>query len=208
MMPSFVYRSTPIVDITAKFIHTSVNKNRCPINSCRWFPDGRRLITGTHSGEFTLWNGFTFNFETIQQAHDVAIRAMTWSPSDQFLVSADDRGTVKYWQQSLTNVKVLQAHKEAVRGIAFAPSDAKFATGADDGLVKVWDFARAHEEKVLQGHGWDVKCVDWHPSKGLVASGGKDNLVKLWDPKSGKALATLWVRRKAWPQPDSIRFAD
>lgn len=30
-------------------------------------PDGRRLLTGSSSGEFTLWNAQTFNFETILQ---------------------------------------------------------------------------------------------------------------------------------------------
>lgn len=33
----------------------------------QWTPEGRRLITGASSGEFTLWNGLTFNFETILQ---------------------------------------------------------------------------------------------------------------------------------------------
>ena len=33
----------------------------------QWVPDGRRLITGAVSGEFTLWNGLTFNFESILQ---------------------------------------------------------------------------------------------------------------------------------------------
>jgi polyadenylation factor subunit 2 len=63
----------PISSVCTKFVHTSVNKVRCPINTCRWTPEGRRLITGASTGEFTLWNGFTFNFETILQAHDSAV---------------------------------------------------------------------------------------------------------------------------------------
>lgn len=39
-----------------------------------WTPEGRRLVTGASSGEFTLWNGLTFNFETILQAHDGPVR--------------------------------------------------------------------------------------------------------------------------------------
>ena len=35
----------------------------------KWSPEGRRLIVGASSGEFTLWNGFTFNFETILQVN-------------------------------------------------------------------------------------------------------------------------------------------
>lgn len=33
----------------------------------KWTPPGRRLITGSQSGEFTLWNGQSFNFEMILQ---------------------------------------------------------------------------------------------------------------------------------------------
>lgn len=33
----------------------------------KWTPSGRRLITGSQSGEFTLWNGQSFNFEMILQ---------------------------------------------------------------------------------------------------------------------------------------------
>ncbi len=33
----------------------------------QWTPTGRRLITGSQSGEFTLWNGQSFNFEMILQ---------------------------------------------------------------------------------------------------------------------------------------------
>lgn len=37
------------------------------LTSAQWTPEGRRLITGNSSGEFTLWNGSAFNFETIMQ---------------------------------------------------------------------------------------------------------------------------------------------
>ena len=56
--------------------YTPFLKMRCPIFTLAWTPEGRRLITGASSGEFTLWNGLTFNFETILQAHDSAVRAM------------------------------------------------------------------------------------------------------------------------------------
>ena len=61
------YSWNPSFLVTSKFIHISTNKVRCPVNVIRWTPEGRRLITGSSSGEFTLWNGLTFNFETILQ---------------------------------------------------------------------------------------------------------------------------------------------
>jgi polyadenylation factor subunit 2 len=78
------------------------------------------LITGSTSGEFTIWNGLTFNFETIMQAHDMAIRAMKWTHNDQWLVTGDHGGAVKYWQPNFNNVKVVQAHREPVRGLWYS----------------------------------------------------------------------------------------
>lgn len=60
-------QDNPTNCITTKFVRTSTNKMRCPIFCVLWTPEGRRLVTGASSGEFTLWNGLTFNFETILQ---------------------------------------------------------------------------------------------------------------------------------------------
>lgn len=83
----------------------------------QWTPEGRRLITGSSSGEFTLWNGLTFNFETILQAHDSAVRAMRWSHNDNWMVTADHSGVIKYWQSNMNNLKMFQGHKEAIRDL-------------------------------------------------------------------------------------------
>lgn len=53
--------------VPTKHLHSSLNKLKHPVNVIRWTPDGRRLLTGSSSGEFTLWNGMGFNFETIMQ---------------------------------------------------------------------------------------------------------------------------------------------
>ncbi|KAJ6307408.1 hypothetical protein OIU76_017243 [Salix suchowensis] len=192
VLPTVAYSDNPSTSFAAKFVHTSLNKNRCSINQVLWTPNGRRLITGSQSGEFTLWNGQSFNFEMILQAHDQAIRSMVWSHNDNWMVSGDDGGAIKYWQSNMNNVKANKsAHKESVRGVSFCRTDLKFCSCSDDTTVKVWDFARCHEERSLTGHGWDVKSVDWHPTKSLLVSGGKDNLVKLWDAKSGKELCSF-----------------
>lgn len=189
----------PIDCVTSKFVRSAMNKVKCPIYDVVWTPEGRRLITGASSGEFTLWNGTAFNFETILQAHDSAVRAMEWSHSDLWLVTADHDGFVKYWQTNMNNVTMFQAHKESVRSLSFCPTDVKFATASDDGTVRVWDFMRCHEERILRGHGSDVRCVDWHPAKALLVSGSRDSQqpVKLWDPRSGQCLTTLHDHKNA-----------
>ena len=191
LLPPIALDSNPSTSICTKFVHTSTNKVRCPINQVIWTPEGRRLITGSSSGEFTLWNGLTFNFETILQAHVSAVRKMLWSHDENWMVTGDDSGTVRYWQNNMNNVKDFQAHKEAIRGLSFSPSDMKLVSCSDDVTIKIWDFARCHEESILTGHGWDVKCVAWHPFKSMIISGSKDNLIKIWDPKTSKNITTL-----------------
>lgn len=161
------------------------------MNWVRWTPDGRRVLTGSASGEFTLWNGLTFNFETILQAHDCAVRAFEWSHAGSWLVSCDTSGVIKYFQPNMNNVTLFEGHKEPVRDVSWAPDDLRFVTGSDDGSVKIWDFERREIEKSLTGHGYDVRCVKWHPTKSLLVSGSKNALIKFWDPRTGTDLRTL-----------------
>ncbi|KAF6145396.1 hypothetical protein GIB67_034166 [Kingdonia uniflora] len=153
MLPTAAYADNPSTSYAAKFVHASTNKNRCSINRVLWTPSGRRLITGSQSGEFTLWNGQSFNFEMILQAHDQAIRSMIWSHNDNWMVTGDDGGAIKYWQTNMNNVKANKsAHKESVRDLSFCRTDLKFCSCSDDTTVKVWDFARLQEERSLSGN--------------------------------------------------------
>jgi len=197
LLPPQCYVDNSVNSVTTAFVKTVTNKVRCPVFCLAWTPEGRRLITGASSGEFTLWNGLTFNFETILQAHDSPVRSMVWSHNGNWMTTGDHTGFIKYWQSNMNNVKMFQAHNEAVRGISFSQSDDKFATCSDDGTIRIWDFFTNREEKILRGHGADVKCIDWHPHKGLLISGSKDNQqpIKLWDPKTGQSLATLHAHK-------------
>lgn len=180
-----------IVDVMIKFVHLSLNKARHSINSVKWTPEGRRLLVASHSGEFTIWNGMTFNFETIMQAHDSAVLALKYSHNDEWLLSGDEEGTIKYWQPNFNNVNIIKGHNDAIRDIAFSPNDSKFLTASDDSTLKIWNFNNGKEERTLTGHHWDVKCADWHPYLGLIVSGSKDNLIKLWDPRVSTAISTF-----------------
>lgn len=226
-LPPVALRSNPSTSICDYWVHTSINKERSPtrvvrvglsfpatphinLQALQWTPDARRLLTGNDKGQFTLWNGASFNYESITQVHDDSIRSFTYSHNGQALVSADKGGTIKYFTPHLTNIHGFQGHREACHDVSWSPNDERFVTCGDDGLVKIWSYREAKEEKSLSGasslpasaatyadpragHGWDVRCVDWHPTKGLIVSGSKDMLVKFWDPRTGKDLSTLCV---------------
>ncbi|KAA0192749.1 WD repeat-containing protein 33 [Fasciolopsis buskii] len=133
----------------------------------------------------------------IIQAHESQIRCMKWSHNEEWLLTADHSGYVKYWQANMNNVEMYQAHKEPIRGVSFCPFDCKFVTCSDDSTVRIWDFHRCAEERVLRGHGSDVRSVAWHPTLSLIISGSKDaqQPIKLWDPKTGESVSTLYIHK-------------
>ncbi|TMS01242.1 pre-mRNA 3' end processing protein WDR33 [Larimichthys crocea] len=190
LVPPVGMLNNPMNAVTTKFVRTSTNKVKCPVFVIRWTPEGRRLVTGASSGEFTLWNGLTFNFETILQAHDSPVRAMTWSHNDMWMLTADHGGYVKYWQSNMNNVKMFQAHKEAIREASFSPTDNKFATCSDDGTVRIWDFLRCHEERILRGtrhaHKNTVMEVKWNLNGNWLLTASRDHLCKLFDIRNLK----------------------
>ncbi|KAH8929397.1 WD40 repeat-like protein [Atractiella rhizophila] len=191
MLPPEAYTNRSL-SICTRYVHTSTNKVRCPVNVVRWTPEGRRILTGLTSGEFTLWNGLTFNFESLLQAHDTAVRSFTWSHSGQWLVSVDQSGIIKYFSGNMNNLTLFQGHNDCIRDVSFSPNDMRFVTCGDDAKIKLWNFEERREERTLEGHLWDVKAVRWHMSKGLIVSGGKDNQVKFWDPRTATCLTTLY----------------
>lgn len=178
-------------NVAYRFLHMCINKVRSPVNAIAWNMDGRRLLSGSSSGEITMWNGFSFNFDTILQAHESPVRTMCWSPSATFLITGDSVGVIKYWHPSMNNIQLIEAHTESIKDLCFSYSDAKFCTASDDACIKIWDSAMSRCERVLVGHNWDVRKAQWHPHYSLIASGGKDNLIKLWDPRIDGAIATF-----------------
>lgn len=192
LMPPFATPQGPYDAICPRFVHAAQNKTRAPVYVVHWFPHGRRLLSGMQTGEMTIWGGTQFMSENVLQAHNGAIRAMQWTPEEHVLISGDQLGIIKFWDQYIFNFQTIQAHKESICDISVAPSGQKFVSCADDSHAKVWDLKTGEEERAFTGHGWDVKCCDWHPTKGLVATGSKDSQIKLWDPRASEAITTIY----------------
>ncbi|KAI9658506.1 MAG: pre-mRNA cleavage and polyadenylation factor (CPF) complex subunit [Alyxoria varia] len=205
--------TNPANTLPTKHIHHSLNKIKNPINVVLWDHGGRRIITGSTMGEFTLWNGLSFNFETIMSAHDSHIRSIIRTRMwEQFYVSADNTGVIKYWEPNLNGVGQFQGHDATIRDLSFAPTDTYFVSASDDTTLKIWDFKEQKEILHLKDHHWDVKTCDWNPEKGLIASGSKDHTVRLWDPRSGHNLTTLRMHKNivtkvAWQPTRGVALA-
>lgn len=166
--------------------HTSINKHKSPINTLSYTPDGRRLLTGNANGEFTLWNSYTYSFETIMQAHDAPIRKIIFSKDGNLIISGDNNGILKFWYLSLNNVQKRQI--PSIRDMS--TKESFFVTGGDDAIIRVHDYEKDTIRSEMKGHNWDIRVCQVHPENSLILSGGKDNMVKLWDLRSNLCVFT------------------
>jgi polyadenylation factor subunit 2 len=62
--------------VTTRYVKSATNKMRCPIFSMAWTPEGRRLVTGASSGEFTLWNGMASLHTFVEQ--NMSLKRKLW----------------------------------------------------------------------------------------------------------------------------------
>lgn len=53
---------------------------------------------------------------------------MIWSRSEQWMLTGDDKGYIKYWQTNMNNVKMFQGHIEAIRGLRYKNKKFLFLT--------------------------------------------------------------------------------
>ncbi|KAL0221914.1 hypothetical protein RCL1_001768 [Eukaryota sp. TZLM3-RCL] len=187
----------PSAGVMLKYMHTCTNKDRVPIFSVTYTPDARKIFTGTHAGEITLWNGTQFNFETILAAHSCPIKCLTWTKTGVHLISSDSLGEVQYWQSNMNNLKRFRPHQEEIKEIAISHNSDKIVTASLDKSLQVIDFRECHVEKRFEGHHSDVVSVDWHSRFSLLISGSKDGTVRLWDPRTSEHLHTLFHHRSA-----------
>ncbi len=153
---------------------------------------GKRVLTGTSSGEVVIWYVPYFEFEKSTSVHKERVQAMCWSNNEKYLISGDKEGNIVYSDNKISQKNRFSAHnKSCIRDLSFSLSSMKFVSCADDRTSRIFDFITSQEEIVFEGHKSDVKTCDWHPFKSLIVTGSKDNEVKIWDPKSGKEIHHL-----------------
>lgn len=137
-------------------------------------PGRRRLVTGSHHGEISVWD-LDGDDHGVLSGHEGPVQAAAVSPDGERLVSAGEDGTVRFWDLDTRDGKVLGRHERGAHVVCFL-DDGQVVSGGMDGRVVVRrladDTARVvavHEERVtaiathagrwIASAGWDKRTV-------------------------------------------------
>ena len=150
----------------------------------RFSPDGTTIAIGNWEGT-VLWN-----LENNQ------VRNLETGPTDNISFSLDGKilaiagsysKTVKLWNLTTHDSKILGGHKEHVSSVLFNPHQKLLASGSWDRTVKLWNFDNLNgtinkscANEGNKGEEGYVSSLSFSPDGKLLAFGSWDGTVKLW----------------------------
>ncbi|KAJ0393488.1 hypothetical protein P43SY_001249 [Pythium insidiosum] len=126
----------------------------------------------------------------VLRGHSSAVYGASFSPDNQFALTASGDSTVRLWSLAAkSNVVIYRSHEGfPVWDVRFGPHGYYFASCSMDRTARLWSTDRLTPLRVLAGHLADVDCVEFHPNHNYMATGSSDKTVRLWDVQSGKCL--------------------
>jgi WD40 repeat protein len=190
-------------------------KQKHPVQTLAFSPDGKRLATGSADGAMMLWDVASgkvlLKFDGMTGG---AVSAVAFSPDGKLIAKGginneDMPPTGEVILLDAASGKMLAKHtgqKDRVASVAFSPDGKFLAAGVRDGTVRLWE---AKTNKAIYVFKWNSQVVNgiaFSPdgktlatagSKAFLRSGDQPAEVKLWDVRSGKELRALVIHARA-----------
>src|SRR5262249_34840574 len=169
-------------------------------------PDGGQAALGLKDGT-VLVRDLTTGAESARlRGHRSLVCSLAVAPGGRRLVSGDDRGTVKVWEQdpggrwacarTVTTDPAVFPIPFALPWLALTPDGERLAALSDRGsAVSLWDLADGDRLARFRGpEGERLRCLAFHPGGALLAAGYKHrggHGVFVWEVATGQLKHTL-----------------
>src|SRR5205823_2995534 len=118
------------------------------LNAVAFSPDGKRVAAGGGDNRIRIWNisdaatEGSNSIQFAQFAHEGAILRLAWSRDSKTIISSADDKTVKVWDATNMNPKlVLPSQADWPTGLALVSDDKAAAVGRLDGAINYYDIA-------------------------------------------------------------------
>jgi WD40 repeat protein len=109
------------------------------VRSMHYFPDGKRMISGSDDKTTRHWDMQTG--KEIEKAQDVCewkVSAVAVSGDGRWVVTASEDGYLKACEIEMGIVKIFQGHSQWINCIDISVDSTLFASGSDDYTTRIW----------------------------------------------------------------------
>jgi len=155
------------------------------IRALRFDPTGPRLVTGSATGDVSIWDLPSGSRTRHLRELGEPVNAVAFSPDGQLLACGDGGGAEQIWQMSSG---ALQSQLNAVRSkismIEFDPTSKLVVAAGASGMVVVADVAVGMPVTTLEGPGGVVRAAHFDPTSRRVIGASWDGAALVWDAAS------------------------
>ncbi|CAE6346739.1 unnamed protein product [Rhizoctonia solani] len=171
-----------------------------PIMSLKFFPDGKRIITGSHAGDICIWNveDGALSFSHLE-GQSGTIASIAFSPDGNRIAighGTQNRHDVYYWNslENLSTGNLLGRHDEDVQCVVFSSDGARVVSCSDDGTIKVWGALHSFtgDGSRWKGPNESVDSVAFSPDGSCIAVGSRPGIY-VFDAHDGTLLLGPFV---------------
>jgi len=151
------------------------------------------LATGHENGRIRISDAQTGELILELSDHRRAVRALAFSPDNNYLVSAAEDGQIKVWDMcdGGNMVKTLKEHRSSVHALAWSPNGNILCSVGNQQKVVLWDMNNFSIHRRLNGHYNDVTDCCFSPDGALLATSSNDTRVLVWSTETGEELKEL-----------------
>ncbi|XP_069796907.1 telomerase protein component 1 isoform X3 [Narcine bancroftii] len=168
-----------------------------PLNCVAFHPHGQLVSAGGWDQTVRLWNWVTACLVWVLHGHQSAVRALSFCPDGEGLVSASLLGDVLHWcLETGCPAGGYQAHWGPVTSLHFLDGGRLLLSTGDDQQVRVWSGSLGQRcQEFREGGESPALCLSVSDPGGLVAVGYHDGRVKVFVVRTGELSAESEVSR-------------
>lgn len=183
----------------AKFRSLEGHGRLSGINSARYSPDGKRIVTASDDQTAIVRDAVTgANIHTLK-GHAGRVISASFSPDGKRIVTTSHDDTAIIWDAATgAKLRTLEGHARSsvsiwsgVNSASYSPDGKRIVTASWDTTAIIWDADTGTKLGVLKGHeGW-VRSVSYSPNGQLIITASQDGTTRLWDSKTSMELAAI-----------------
>jgi eukaryotic-like serine/threonine-protein kinase len=169
-----------------------------PVLSLAFFPDGKRIVTGSEDGTLKIWD-VGIKRPTLILVASAQAQSLSVSPDGKRVAAGLSNGSTKIWECIDGSFsKELPPHGEKVHSVSFSPNGLWLATGSWDKTIRIYDTKTFTLQKTFLGHTDAVNTAAFSPDSAFLATASYDKTVRIWNMDSGATTLVL-------SHPDAVR---
>ncbi|MCQ3929907.1 MAG: hypothetical protein DPW16_05575 [Chloroflexi bacterium] len=163
-------------------------------------PTGFNILAG---GLNRVWMVWDWQNETplrrfANLGHGGAVRDITISTDNQWMLSAADDHTLILWDLATgVEIRRFEGHTGRVLTAAFNTDSRLLVSGSDNGEIILWDVATGQSVRQLAGHVGAIYSLVWQNTTSHVISSGEDGRILMWDAETGTQIQQVTDQESA-----------